>query len=696
MLDARAVAKEATHRPPSWPRSSTGLALALLVTLATSARAATGAEWLASTDGPNPTVTAKSGIGTAQAAAQAKITSDALQTFCADQAGQGDSAQARSAIDACVKQQKGELGKTYSVRADCTVGRLQPLDGKSYVLDGLWDNSDIGGGRTRWKGPDGVVVGRDNASGGLALSQQWEVLCPGRVSASTLSKARALGPSTAAGGAVAQAAPQSVCGGDPSCTEVNGFAMSMVEFRASLQGYYKILTVTLRFRNKLGRPMVLGYVQGSGGATDDRGNRYAVKDAEVRGIGLIAGRPDDKFVLAPGQTGDARFTLVWAGQQLFGNTFDLDLTVREIIPAGNGQSTLGPEYPLQIVGLVDGAKAAAPVAQAPEVAPSSSSPPPGPSSGGGQTRAPPPSTGQAPTGGTQTAPATIASPFGAAPTAGGTTGGAHCAAGASCYDAGAFSVAVVQTIPVQSGKNQMVRFAIRVKNQTAQLLVLAYKAGTNAAVDERGNAFVWGRPGTHDGSIQGIGMIEGARIDPQFQSALAPPAMRRSRSAATTRRGLRAGASPSTRCWSSCNPRPEGSGRRSASTRFTCPGQGRRPCQRWGRTRPTTTSRRPATCSRVSSEGSDLAVEGDHPEQEEEAERDQHVPPGVELRVRQAVRRERDAHPGAGLEVHEPQGDGGRVRGQSEGEPPAHGSILGTERELGDPPEAKESPAPRS
>jgi hypothetical protein len=33
----------------------------------------------------------------------------------------------------------------------------------------------------------------------------------------------------------------------------------------------------------------------------------------------------------------------------------------------------------------------------------------------------------------------------------------------------------------------------------------------------QGNTYGWGGPGTHDGSVQGIGMIEGARIDPQFQ-----------------------------------------------------------------------------------------------------------------------------------------------------------------------------------
>ncbi|HEY1418261.1 MAG TPA: hypothetical protein VGF41_10155, partial [Myxococcaceae bacterium] len=172
--------------PLSRPRpASPVLRAALLLAtgfLGGSALAAGTAEWLSSTEGPSPIVTAKSGMGTAQATATAKVTSDSIKQLCSDQAGVGDPAQAKTATDACAKQWKPELGKTYTVKADCTVGRLDPLDGKSYVLDGIWDNTDVGGGRTRWRGPDGVV-GRDGASGGLALSQQWEVLCPGRVSA---------------------------------------------------------------------------------------------------------------------------------------------------------------------------------------------------------------------------------------------------------------------------------------------------------------------------------------------------------------------------------------------------------------------------------------------------------------------------------------------------------------------------------
>ena len=490
------------------------LALLCAAAIPSTAKAAGSTEWLASTEGPSPTVTSKSGSGTVNATAEAKITADGLQTWCTEQEG-GDPAAARAQINACVKREQGQIGKSYRIAADCTVGRLQALDGKGYLLDGLWDNSDVGAGRTRWRGPDGAVVGRDSASGGLALSQQWEVLCPGRVSAAVLSKARALGTS-GTGGAQAQAAPVAVCGGDPSCTEVNGFAMSVVEFRASLQGAWKILTTTLRFRNKLSRPIVLGYVVGSGGATDDRGNRYMVKDSEVRGIGFILpGRNDDKFQIAPGQTGDARFMLVWSGQALFGNTFDLDLTVREIVPAGNGQSTLGPEYPLQIVGLVDGARAANPaVAQA--SGPGSSGAAPQPAMDTPQT-----------SGGAAPAQGGTPSSFGAPAAAGGApaTGAApHCAAGSSCHDAGAFSVTVMQAATAVSGKNQLVRLSVRVKNHTGQPLALGYKAGTSNAVDEQGASYTWGRPGTHDASAQGIGTLEGTRIDPQFQ--IAPGATR--------------------------------------------------------------------------------------------------------------------------------------------------------------------------
>ena len=52
---------------------------------------------------------------------------------------------------------------------------------------------------------------------------------------------------------------------------------------------------------------------------------------------------------------------------------------------------------------------------------------------------------------------------------------------------------------------------------------------------------------------------------------------------------------------------------------------------------------KPRRASALTQAGLD-PVEGDHAEQEEEPDRHQHVPPGVELRIGDAVGRERHAH----------------------------------------------------
>ena len=99
------------------------------------------------------------------------------------------------------------------------------------------------------------------------------------------------------------------CPGVQFCEEVNDFAVTITDFRASLNAPTKVLTATLRFRNKSDHPVTLGYIPRSGVGTDERSNRYVANDAGVRGIGLISGRnADDKFVLQPVQESDTRFT----------------------------------------------------------------------------------------------------------------------------------------------------------------------------------------------------------------------------------------------------------------------------------------------------------------------------------------------------------------------------------------------------
>ncbi len=134
-----------------------------------------------------PSVTKKSGIGTARAVAEARVTRAEIEGWCANW----------SPNDAgCVERElaSAPARKTYRASADCTHGRITAVDGETYTLDGTWDDSDVGGGRTRWRDAAGTIVGRDNASGGLGISQQWEVLCPGPVRASRGASAGARPP----------------------------------------------------------------------------------------------------------------------------------------------------------------------------------------------------------------------------------------------------------------------------------------------------------------------------------------------------------------------------------------------------------------------------------------------------------------------------------------------------------------------
>lgn len=167
-----------------------------LTTCTFGASAASEGEWLSlGSKHWAPTVFRKSGIDTEHALAEARVTRGEIQGWC-ENWSPGD----RGCVD---REFTPEVARTlYRASADCVHGRITPVDGSTYTLAGYWDSSDIGGGRTRWRDASGRIVGRDNASGGLGISQQWEVLCPASAGPS-----RAAAPRAAPSRAVSAPAP---------------------------------------------------------------------------------------------------------------------------------------------------------------------------------------------------------------------------------------------------------------------------------------------------------------------------------------------------------------------------------------------------------------------------------------------------------------------------------------------------------
>lgn len=94
-----------------------------------------------------------------------------------------------------------------------------------------------------------------------------------------------------------------------------------------------------------------------------------------------------------------------------------------------------------------------------------------------------------------------------------------CGGSPQCFDAGAFIAEVTQVIPTSMGngaRHQSLAVNVRFRNVGDKPVILAYRATSSAGVDNYGNRYLWGRPGTHDVSVKGIGLVEARKADPQF------------------------------------------------------------------------------------------------------------------------------------------------------------------------------------
>lgn len=175
----------------------------------------------------------------------------------------------------------------------------------------------------------------------------------------------AASPQTGVGASnAAPAQPPQICGNNAFCYETNNFAATITSFRITTDAAKRqILDLSVRFQNKTAQQLVLGYVNGSGNASDDRGNRLVPWGPNAsRGLGLVYGATfDPKFAVRPAGFGDAQFEFFPQGYpQVVGFTYTLDLSVAEINTFEGNQHTLGEEFPLHFQGLRNGSAGISP------------------------------------------------------------------------------------------------------------------------------------------------------------------------------------------------------------------------------------------------------------------------------------------------------------------------------------------------
>lgn len=281
----------------------------------------------------SPSVSSKSGIGTTNAVAIGKVTLRDAEMWCGSWEPDNKS---------CPKEQlTSEKGQVYKIAANCPAGKFTSTDGTVYArTNEVWDSSDVGAGKIKFRGPDGKIVGRDNASGGLDLATNWELLCGRR-----------------GGHAMADA-----CAGKQHCESNNLFSAEVVGLTGSIVGgRHHLVKMNVRFRNLTDHPIILAYVTGSSGGVDNLGNAYywgraGTHDVSTQGIGLLEGRrADTQFELGPGESRNAMFAVIRyeAARKPIGNSFTYNTTIAELRKLGGTSVESAKQYTLNFPHLPD-------------------------------------------------------------------------------------------------------------------------------------------------------------------------------------------------------------------------------------------------------------------------------------------------------------------------------------------------------
>ncbi len=122
----------------------------------------------------SPTITSRSGIGTAHAVAEGRITLQAAKDYCENWSPDADcSKEAAETL-------KGEAHKVYRVSADCIHGTVTDTGGSLFHYAGVWPGG-FAKGRTRWRDSSGKIVQPDE--NGLSVSAIGDLLCPAGIGA---------------------------------------------------------------------------------------------------------------------------------------------------------------------------------------------------------------------------------------------------------------------------------------------------------------------------------------------------------------------------------------------------------------------------------------------------------------------------------------------------------------------------------
>ncbi len=145
-----------------------------------------------------------------------------------------------------------------------------------------------------------------------------------------------------------------------NCFNAGPFAAAVSQMTMSQQSYWHVIRMEIQFHNATNQPIALAYHEGSMEMVDELGNAYqgaGGNPGELQGMGIDrGGQTDSQFVLGPGQTSSAIFTVARArnSTQPIGTSFTYNLTVDQLQAQNGAQAIVGRQYNLNFPNLAPG------------------------------------------------------------------------------------------------------------------------------------------------------------------------------------------------------------------------------------------------------------------------------------------------------------------------------------------------------
>lgn len=150
----------------------------------------------------------------------------------------------------------------------------------------------------------------------------------------------------------------SSCG--PSCFDAGPFQANVAQMTMSQEGGWHVIRMNVQFHNASNQPLIIAYHDGSMVMVDNNGNTYIPaggNPGQLQGMGIDRGtQTDSQFQLAPGQTGNALFSVARgrAANSPVGTGYSYNLTIDELQLQNGAMAIPVRTYNLNFPSLVPG------------------------------------------------------------------------------------------------------------------------------------------------------------------------------------------------------------------------------------------------------------------------------------------------------------------------------------------------------